>query len=103
MVMAAMARITGRHATALGSCARVLPRMLTGPVVMTCGLMSQAASGLTLRPWHVVGLYALSEALTVAIQNRLLRADFAPLPGFRAMPRAGADGSGWGCGWRPAR
>ena len=90
MVMAAMARITGRHATALGVMRKgVLPRMLTGPVVLTCGLMLAAASGMQLQPWHVVALYALSEALTVVVQNRLLRASFAPFAGRRG------DRSGW--------
>ena len=90
MVMAAMARITGRHATALGVMRKgILPRMLAGPVVMTCGLVAAWLFGLTRRPWHVVGLYALSEALTVAIQNRLLRADFAPFAGLSG------DASGW--------
>lgn len=84
MVMAAMARITGRHATALGVMRKgLLPRMLTGPVVLTCGLGLAALSGMALRPWHVVALYALSEALTVLIQNRLLRASFAPFAGLR--------------------
>lgn len=84
MVMAAMARITGRHATALGVMRKgLLPRMLTGPVVLTCGLVLAALSGMTLRAWHVVALYALSEALTVVIQNLLLRASFAPFAGLR--------------------
>ncbi len=62
MVMAAMARITGRHATALGVMRKgVLPRMLTGPVVLTVGLMlALVASGMQLQPWHAVALYALS-------------------------------------------
>ena len=84
MIMAAMARITGRHATALGVMRKgLLPRMLTGPVVMTLGLALAALGGMTLHAWHVVALYALSEALTVVIQNRLLRASFAPFAGLR--------------------
>ncbi|MBP6678264.1 MAG: hypothetical protein KA156_04170 [Paracoccus sp.] len=90
MIMAAMARITGRHATALGVMRKgLLPRMLTGPVVLTCGLLLAALSGMQLQAWQVVALYALSEALTVVIQNRLLRASFAPFAGRRG------DRSGW--------
>lgn len=83
MVMAAMARITGRHATALGVMRKgIMLRMLTGPVVLTCGLGLAALTGLRLQAWHVVALYALSEALTVVIQNRLLRSSFAPFAGL---------------------
>lgn len=90
MIMAAMARITGRHATALGVMRKgLLPRMLTGPIVLTCGLLAAAISGMQLQAWQVVALYALSEALTVLIQNRLLRASFAPFAGRRG------DRSGW--------
>ncbi|RCW79646.1 O-antigen/teichoic acid export membrane protein [Paracoccus lutimaris] len=92
MVMAAMARITGRHATALGVMRKgILPRMLTGPVVLTCGLGLAALAGLRLQPWHVVALYALSEALTVVIQNRLLRDSFAPFAGLRGDSSAGRE------------
>lgn len=89
-VMTAMARMTARHATALGVMRKgLLPRLLTGPMVLTCGLGLAAFAGFELRPWHVAALFALSEALTVVIQRRLLRAAFAPL-----VKRRG-DSHGW--------
>ncbi|MFV0299859.1 MAG: lipopolysaccharide biosynthesis protein [Paracoccus sp. (in: a-proteobacteria)] len=92
-VMVALARLTARHATALGAMRRgLLPRLLTGPLVLTVGLGLAWLGGIDLQPWHVAALFALSEALTVLIQQRLLRATFAPLTG-RPAP---ADGwRGW--------
>lgn len=81
-VMVALARLTARHATALGAMRRgLLPRLLTGPVVLTLGLGLAWLTGTSLRPWHVAALFALSEGLTVVIQQRLLRDAFAPLAG----------------------
>lgn len=78
VVMVALARLSARHATALGVMRKgLLPRLLTGPVVMTAGLALAAWAGISMRPWHVVLLYALSEGVTVLIQNGLLRRDFA--------------------------
>lgn len=78
MVLVALARLTARHATALGVMRKgLLPRLLTGPLVLTLGLSLAWAVGVPLKPWHVVVLFALSEGLTVLIQNALLRADFA--------------------------
>lgn len=78
MVLVALARLTARHATALGVMRKgLLPRLLTGPLVLTLGLSLAWAAGVPLKPWHVVVLFALSEGLTVLIQNALLRADFA--------------------------
>lgn len=92
-VMTASARITARHATALGVMRKgLLPRLLTGPLVLTCGLGLAALAGAEIRPWHVAALFALSEALTVIVQRRLLRAAFLPFAG-----RTG-DGAGWR-GW----
>lgn len=88
--MTALARMTARHATAMGAMRMgLLPRLLTGPAVLTSGLGLAWLAGISLRPWHVLALFALSEALTVAIQNRLLRPVMAPLAGRRG------DLSGW--------
>lgn len=82
VVLVALARLSGRHATALGVMRKgVLPRLLTGPLVLTLGLGLASLAGLRLLPWHVVALYALSEGLTVLVQNALLRRDFAFLRG----------------------
>lgn len=90
MVAAAIARVTGRHATAFGVMRKgMLPRLMTGPVVLTCGLGFCVLTGLTPRPWHIVALYALSEALTVVVQHILLRQTFAPFTAIRG------DMSGW--------
>lgn len=80
--MVALARMTGRHATALGVMRKgLLPRLLTAPIVMGAGLLLAAASGVDLRPWQIAALYALSEALTVLIQNLLLRRSLARFQG----------------------
>lgn len=93
VVLVAMARMTARHATALGVMRKgLLPRLLTGPVVLTLGLGIAALARIPLLPWHVVALYALSEGITVVIQNRLLRDDFAFLGATRG------DSTGWQ-GW----
>lgn len=92
-IMVALARLTARHATALGAMRRgLLPRLLTGPVVLTLGLGAAWAFGLDLRPWHVAALFALSEALTVLIQHRLLREAFAP---FAGQPTPATGWRGW--------
>lgn len=78
MVLVAMARLSARHATALGVMRKgLLPRLLTGPVVLTLGLGLAYFAQIPLLPWHVVLLYALSEGITVLVQNWLLRGDFA--------------------------
>lgn len=78
VVLVALARLSARHATALGVMRKgLLPRLLTGPFVLTIGLGLAAWAGIAMQPWHVVLLYALSEGLTVVIQNSLLRRDFA--------------------------
>lgn len=93
MVMTALARMTARHATALGVMRKgLLPRLLTAPVVLTCGLGAAALGGFQMRPWHVLALFALSEGLTVLIQNRLLRPAFAQFKGITG------DMKGWR-GW----
>lgn len=82
MVMTALARMTARHATALGVMRKgLLPRLLTGPLVLTLGLGLASLAGLELQAWHVAALFALSEALTALIQQRLLRRDLAPFAG----------------------
>lgn len=82
MAACALARMTARHATALGVMRKgLLPRLLTGPLVMTAGLGLGMLTGIVLRPWHVAALYALSEVLTVIIQRRLLRDAFAQFRG----------------------
>lgn len=89
-VLVAMARLTGRHAAALGVMRKgLLPRLLMGPVVLTVGLGSAWLAGLALHPWHVAALFALSEALTVLTQSYLLRTTFAQ---FRGQP---APTTGW--------
>lgn len=91
-VMVAQARLTARHATALGVMRRgLLPRLLTGPVVLTLGLGAVWLMGRSLMPWHVAALFALSEALTVLIQRHLLRDAFAPLAS-QAAPATGWRG-----------
>lgn len=95
-VMVALARLTARHATALGVMRRgLLPRLLTGPVVLTLGLGLVWALGLDLRPWHVAALFALSEALTVVIQRQLLRDAFAPLEGQPGLSAPETGRRGW--------
>lgn len=90
VALVAVARLSARHATALGVMRKgLLPRLLTGPVVLTAGLGLAALAGTPLLPWHVVALYALSEGLTVLVQNRLLRDDFAFIAG------TAPDRSGW--------
>lgn len=91
VVLVALARMSARHATALGVMRKgLLPRLLTGPLVLTLGLGLAAWAQLAMRPWHVVLLYALSEGLTVLIQNRLMRPDFGFL----------RDGRGSATAWR---
>lgn len=78
VVLVALARLSARHATALGVMRKgLLPRLLTGPVVLTAVLGLARLAGWPLAAWHVVMLFALSEGLTVLIQNLLLRSDFA--------------------------
>ncbi len=91
-LMVALARLTARHATALGAMRRgLLPRLLTGPIVLTLGLGLAWATATPLLPWHVAALFALSEGLTVLIQHRLLRQAFTPLAG-QPTPMAGWRG-----------
>lgn len=93
MVMCAWARITARHATALGVMRKgLLPRLLTGPLVLTLGLGLAHLSGVPVRPWHVAALFALSEALTVLVQRYLLRADLAAFAGRHGGSQ---DRRGW--------
>lgn len=93
MVMAALARMTARHATALGVMRRgLMPRLMTAPIVLTLGLGIAAMSGFAVRPWHVLALFALSEALTVVIQNRLLRSALDP---FRDVQPTWAGWRDW--------
>lgn len=93
IVLVAMARLTARHASALGVMRKgLMPRLLTGPVVLTLGLGLAWLAGLQMQPWHVVLLFALSEGITVLIQNRLLRDDFTFLQHTRS------DRSEW-LGW----
>lgn len=93
MLTSALARMTARHATALGVMRKgLLPRLLTAPLVMTAGLGLAVLTGTELRPWHVAALFGLSEGLTVLIQRRLLRTSFA---GFQGVA---GDTTGWP-GW----
>lgn len=88
MAATAMARATGRHATALGAMRQgLLPRLLAGPVVLSLGLGLAWAAGLALQAWHVVALFALSELAAALIQQWLLRGVFAPLAGPGARTR----------------
>ncbi|MDP5307521.1 hypothetical protein [Paracoccus spongiarum] len=92
MVMCAVARMTARHATALGVMRKgLLPRLLTGPLVLSAGLGLALLLGLQLMPWHVAALFGLSEALTVLVQRRLLRVAFAPFAGRRPAATAWRD------------
>lgn len=92
VVLVAMARLSARHATALGVMRKgLLPRLLTGPIVLTLGLGLAAWAGVPMQPWHVLLLYALSEGLTVVIQNSLLRKDFAFLHSVAAPMGAWRD------------
>lgn len=85
VLLVALARLSARHATALGVMRKgLLPRLLTGPLVLSAGLGLAAWAKLPLQPWHVVLLFALSEGLTVIIQNSLLRKDFAFMQGVAA-------------------
>ena len=78
MVATALARVTGRHATALGAMRQgLLPRLLTGPAVPSLGLGAAWLAGWPLQPWHVVALFALSEVMAALIQRALLRRVFA--------------------------
>lgn len=89
-LMAALARMTARHATALGVVRKgLLPRLLTAPIVLTIGLGLAWLVKWPLQPWHIAGLYALSEGVTVAVQRHLLRHD---LDRFRDLP---APTDGW--------
>ncbi|WP_157994802.1 lipopolysaccharide biosynthesis protein [Paracoccus tegillarcae] len=89
-IMVALARMTSRHATALGVMRKgLLPRLLMGPIVMTVGLGIVWLADWRLQPWHVAALYALSEALTVTVQHYLLRND---LGRFKDQP---ANTEGW--------
>lgn len=81
-VMAALARMTARQATALGVLRKgLLPRLLTAPAVLGIGLTLAWLAGMDLRPWHIAALYTLSEALTVLIQHLLLRQVFSRFRG----------------------
>lgn len=89
VVLVALARLSARHATALGVMRKgLLPRLLTGPVVLTAVLGLAWLEGWPLAPSHVVMLFALSEGLTVLIQNWLLRGDFAFLRDAPPPPAA---------------
>lgn len=92
-LMAALARMTARHATALGVMRKgLLPRLLTAPVVLTLGLGLSWLTNWPVQPWHIAGLYALSEGVTVAVQRHLLRHD---LDRFRRRPAPTEDWRGW--------
>lgn len=74
----ALARMTARHATALGAVRYgLLPRLLSGPAVLALGLLGMYWAGTTPTVAAVLALYALSEAVAALIQQFLLRHHFA--------------------------
>ncbi|MDO5528818.1 MAG: hypothetical protein Q4F71_05395 [Paracoccus sp. (in: a-proteobacteria)] len=88
--MIALARMTSRHAAALGAIRPgLLPRLLAGPLVLTIGLVALHLGGAKPAAWHIVALFTLSEIIAAALQQYLLRRRFA------FMAQGPADMSGW--------
>lgn len=74
----ALARMTARHATAMGAVRYgLLPRLLSGPAVLTLGLLTMNRAGHTASVTEVLALYALSEGVAALFQQYLLRGHFA--------------------------